>query len=222
MIYAGLLLSILIGVVIASFFKRINHKLLLIFSGFYLLSISVFHLLPEVYHIKKETTGIFMILGIMLQFFLESLSNGIEHGHIHKSTSLTMSMFVSICIHAFIEGMPLHFHPHEENRSLLYGIMLHKVPVSMVLYSFFVKSNISVKKTFIYFLIFTAMTPLGSYLAGSLDVLDAFHTEITSFVVGMLLYISIIVIFEINSSYRNNTFKTLAIVLASALAFFSS
>src|SRR5690606_33268310 len=61
-------------------------KLLLAFSGAFLLSITVFELLPEVFEDHSgKGPGIFIMCGIFLQIFLEFFSKGAEHGHIHRS-----------------------------------------------------------------------------------------------------------------------------------------
>ena len=71
------LLSVLIGYGIALFLKptnRTNLKLLMAFSGSFLLSITVMHLLPEVYesahhgdHSHSDSVGIFIMIGILFQ-----------------------------------------------------------------------------------------------------------------------------------------------------------
>jgi zinc transporter ZupT len=60
-------------------------RLLLAFSGAYLLSVTILHLLPDVYTVTTNSTtvGIFILIGIILQSILESFSKGAEHGHIH-------------------------------------------------------------------------------------------------------------------------------------------
>ena len=65
--------------------KGVNYKLLLVFSGSYLFSITVIHILPELY--KKgdalELIGLFVLAGFFLQHLLEYFTSGVEHGHIH-------------------------------------------------------------------------------------------------------------------------------------------
>src|SRR5436853_1833306 len=58
-------------------------KLLLAFSGAYLFALCVLHLIPEVYSKSSATTGIYILVGFFLQVALETISEGIEHGHIH-------------------------------------------------------------------------------------------------------------------------------------------
>ena len=46
-------------------------KLLMAFSGAFLLSITVMHLLPDVYESKNTKIGLFIMLGILFQIALE-------------------------------------------------------------------------------------------------------------------------------------------------------
>jgi len=71
---------------------------------------------------------------------LEYFSQGIEHGHFHKSNVIPFSVLISLCLHALLEGVPLggHLHQHAHN-ALLTGIVLHKMPVAIVLMTFFYK-----------------------------------------------------------------------------------
>ena len=94
MIYLLPLISVLIGYIISRFLNpgtSTGFKLLLSFSGAYLLSVTVFELLPEVYAEAIDGIGIFIMLGLLLQILLEFVSKGVEHGHLHVSyTNLTV------------------------------------------------------------------------------------------------------------------------------------
>src|SRR5688572_19972355 len=95
-------------------FKKINAtflKLLLSFSAAYLFAISLLHLIPEVYASQDKYIGLFVLIGFFLQIILEIFSEGIEHGHVHIHKehlhSFPLAMMVGLCIHSFLEGMPL-------------------------------------------------------------------------------------------------------------------
>ena len=62
--------------------KGSNIKLLLSFSGGFLLTIIFTHILPESYEMNSNT-GFFILIGFMLQLVLEYFSKGAEHGHTH-------------------------------------------------------------------------------------------------------------------------------------------
>ncbi|MFM8431301.1 MAG: zinc/iron permease, partial [Bacteroidota bacterium] len=86
-------------------------KLLLAFSGAYLFSLSVLHLLPEVYDSGGHTIGIFILLGFFLQIVLEIFSEGIEHGHMHVHKehrhAFPLALMAGLCLHSLLEGIPL-------------------------------------------------------------------------------------------------------------------
>ena len=69
------LYAVIIGVLIAQFSKKQNAlftKLLLSFSGAFLLALTLFDLLPEVYHhVEAKLTGLYIMCGILLQIILE-------------------------------------------------------------------------------------------------------------------------------------------------------
>src|SRR5699024_12434511 len=80
------------------------------YSGALLLSVTVFEFLPKVYRDFSPTIGLLIMGGILLQVFLEFMSKGAEHGHTHYDKTLKsfpVLLFVSLCIHSFMEGFPI-------------------------------------------------------------------------------------------------------------------
>src|SRR5688572_14934515 len=86
-------------------------KLSLAFTGSYLFSISMIHLVPGVFEQGGSDIGYYILLGFFIQLFLEYMSGGIEHGHIHlhhgHHKAFPVTMMLGLCIHSFLEGMPL-------------------------------------------------------------------------------------------------------------------
>src|SRR6187549_2002546 len=153
-------------------FKGDNHKtlkLVLSFSGAYLFAITVLHLIPDAYHGDDNLVGVFILVGFLFQIVLEQFSQGIEHGHMHKH-SLTHAIFplgimVSLCLHAFLEGMPL---AQGYQNELVFGIGLHHIPAAFALGSVFLANRQSRNATVVYILLFAAMSPLGYYFSMAL------------------------------------------------------
>lgn len=110
--------------------KMTELKLILSFSGSFLLSIIVINLLPHLFEDNNSNPGIWIMVGIVIQILLELFSKGAEHGHTHtnKTNQLPWVLIISLCIHAFMEGMPLNDQPE-----LLLGIMIHKLPIGIVM-----------------------------------------------------------------------------------------
>ena len=197
-------------------------KFLLAFSGAFILGISFLHLLPEVFISNSNYAAYFILGGFFLQVFLEYFSQGIEHGHIHLHESknkFPLAIFLSLCIHAFIEGMPInaHAHHHHNENSLLYGIILHKIPIAITLASFLIASGIKKGKGFTTLLFFCIMAPLGM-LISELSIPLEYLNYATAFVVGMLLHISTTILFESSEGHKFNFAKLLTIILGIGLA----
>ncbi|SHM56032.1 ZIP family metal transporter [Flavobacterium xinjiangense] len=215
------LLSVLIGYGIALVLKpnnKTNLKLLLAFSGSFLLSLTVMHLLPEVYESKNGNIGLFIMLGILFQIILEFFSKGAEHGHVHghpHMNHIPWLLFISLCIHAFLEGFPVSRH-----NDLALGIAIHHLPIAIILTTFFINANLNNKAIFIFMITFAIMTPLGTFLSGSLPVLNEYYDEITAVVIGILFHISSTIIFESSEGHKFNIAKVSMIVIGIALAYF--
>ncbi|HEU4791898.1 MAG TPA: ZIP family metal transporter [Flavobacterium sp.] len=214
------LLSVLLGYFIALFLKpknKTNLKLLLAFSGSFLLSLTVMHLLPEVYESGNHNIGIFIMMGILFQIILEFFSKGAEHGHVHghsKMYQIPWLLFISLCIHAFLEGFPVSHH-----NDLALGIAIHHLPIAIILTSFFVSSSLSRNAIFIFMVTFAIMTPLGTIVSDFIPQLNDYYTEITAVVIGILFHISSTIIFESSEGHKFNIAKVSMIVIGILLAY---
>ncbi len=216
MSYILLILSVLVGALVVLLFKPSNKitRLLLSFSGAYLLSVTILHLMPEVFIETNNTTrvGVFILAGIVIQSVLESFSKGAEHGHIHvhsHETKFPILLFISLCIHAFSEGIPIH----SDDTNLLLAIVVHKIPIAIVLTTFLIHSKFT-KSTIITFLsVFAFMSPLGVLVADKIAFISDYHTEITALIIGVFLHISTIILFESSENHKFNLQKFIAIVL---------
>jgi zinc transporter ZupT len=215
------LLSVLIGYAIALVLKpknKTNLKLLLAFSGSFLLSLTVMHLLPEVYESHNHNIGIFIMLGILFQIILEFFSKGAEHGHVHGHevmTQIPWLLFISLCIHAFLEGFPVSHH-----HDLAVGIAIHHLPIAIILTTFFINAKLNKKAIFFFMTTFAVMTPLGTILSDYLPILNEYYTEITAVVIGILFHISSTIIFESSEGHKFNIAKVSMIVIGILLAYF--
>lgn len=211
-------------------------KLLLSFSGAYLFAISALHLMPEVYTSKGGGIGAWIMLGFFLQIILELFSEGIEHGHIHvhhhhAHSAFPLTMMLSLSLHSFLEGMPLsavveHQHHNHTSHSLLYGIMLHHIPVAFALMSMLSASGISKTKSIFYLSIFALMGPLGAITGmilhqNEISFIAAYSDEITAIVIGIFLHISTTILFESSSDHRFNIYKMLAIITGGLIGLLS-
>ena len=215
------LLSVIIGYIVALIIRpknKTNLKLLLAFSGSFLLSLTVMHLLPEIYESDNSNIGLFIMLGILFQIILEFFSKGAEHGHVHgheKMTQIPWLLFVSLCIHAFLEGFPVSHH-----KDLAVGIAIHHLPIAIILTTFFINASLDKKAIFFFMITFAIMTPLGTIVSDYLPILNVYYTEITAIVIGILFHISSTIIFESSEGHKFNIAKISMIVVGLALAYF--
>ena len=201
-------------------------KLLIAFSGAYLLSITALHLLPEVFTDdgRGPYFGSFVLVGFFIQVMLEYLSGGIEHGHTHthRSAGLPVGLMIGLCLHAFLEGMPLgggdagdsHTHGLEP---LLLGIVLHKYPVAMVFLAMLLNSGLAKAKAFGLLAVFAAMAPLGTLLSG-VEMVGQYNRESLAIVIGIFLHVSTTILFESSEGHRFNAYKVVAIAAGLALS----
>lgn len=221
MIYFLPIISVLIGFFVALLLKPKNPvglKLLLAFSGAYLLSVTVFEFLPDVYASNNPHVGLFIMGGIIVQILLEFLSRGAEHGHLHQdenSTKFPWLLLLSLCAHSLLEGFPLNSSEH-----LLHGVVLHKIPVAIILASFLINSKIDRIKSAAFLVIFGLMTPLGSWISRNFNFLQEYESSINAIVIGIFLHISTTIIFEASKNHKFNAGKMLAIIAGIVLAYF--
>ncbi|MGJ8759757.1 MULTISPECIES: ZIP family metal transporter [unclassified Polaribacter] len=224
MSYVLLLTAVFIGSLLVYIIKPSKKavRLLLAFSGAYLLSVTILHLLPGVY---AETTeykkiGIFILIGIIIQSILESFSKGAEHGHIHihsDGKEFPTLLFISLSLHAFSEGLPIH----HAGDNLLWAIIVHKIPIAFVLTTFLIQTKYSKKITFIFLIVFALMSPLGLLLGDKIPFFTTYAKEITAIIIGVFLHISTIILFEGSENHKFNLKKFIAIILGVLLTIFT-
>jgi len=222
MIYILPILGVLISflfVVVTKPQKNESFKLLLAFSGAFLLALTIFEMLPEVYsNIAPKTIGVFIMLGILFQIFLEFFSKGAEHGHVHlskDSQNFPWLLFISLCIHSLLEGLPIG-----ANDTIIYGILIHKIPIAIILSIFLMASNIKPLYAGLFILLFSIMTPLGTYLAHTVDLFTTYGIYLKALVIGIFLHISTVILFESSEGHKFNLRKLLVIIVGITIAYF--
>ncbi len=230
LIVAILFISAFIAGLAVFFVKRDNTnylKLILSFSGAYLFAITVLHLIPHAYsdgNTSPEIIGLYILGGFIFQLLLEQFSQGIEHGHIHhhENSGFPLGIMVSLCLHAFLEGMPL-VAGHQSQ--LVFGIAIHHIPAAFALGSLLLNTRLTKNSIIILLLIFAAMTPLGyltsSFLSnGEISNISQHFDKIMAVVIGIFLHISTTILFESGSAdhHKFNKKKMAAVFLGIALS----
>jgi len=199
-------------------------KLILSFSGAYLFAITILHLIPEVYEGSSHSIGLFVLGGFLFQILLEQFSEGIEHGHIHKHNhehhAFPYGIMISLCLHAFLEGMPLAKGLQNE---LLFGIALHHIPAAFALGSVLMQNHVKKNNIIVLLILFSLMSPAGYLLSnglsnGSIGDIDKYFDRIMAVVIGIFLHISTTILFESSVDHHFNFKKLMAVLAGIAIA----
>lgn len=184
-----------------------------------------------------------VMLGFLIQLLLEQLTKGAEHGHNHcpcceeeheaeehhhdhhphaghchnASIHPVTGLIIGLSIHAFLEGMPMIDLDGDIHQGLLYGIVLHNIPIALVLVGLFMHNGYGFWKSLLLLSIFAVMTPLGSlcnlYLMPDNEVLQSLLMGV---VVGILLHVSVSILFD--HDHNNFSWVKFALILVAFIA----
>ncbi len=217
-------------------------KLLLVFAGSYLFSITVTHILPQLYiqNTEVELIGLFVLAGFFLQQLLEYFTSGVEHGHIHTHdhdqahghhhshthhrTTSALVLLAALCVHAFLEGsmlaQPTTMGFGYDVNAVLLGIALHTAPASFALMTVLTSQLHSKRKSLPYLVGFSMASPIGllisSYFIESNVISDTSLIYLYALVSGNFLHISTTIVFESSPEHRFHA-KKLAVAVIGAL-----
>lgn len=212
-----------------------------VFGGAFLFASCFINLVPHMYLEGFEVhsgcgwafkVGATVLLGFIIQLLLERLTKGIEHGHnhtechdceIHEEHHVhpVTGLLIGLSIHAFLEGMPLIDTDGDIHQGLLYGIVLHNIPIALVILGLFMHNRYSFIKSFALLAVFAVMTPLGSLVnLYFLPENESLQCIIMGVVVGILLHVSVSILFD-QDHYKFSWVKFLLIVAAFAAAYFT-
>lgn len=214
------------------FVKRGNStflKLILSFSGAYLFGLTVLHLIPHVYahsHSNGETIGLYILGGFLFQLLLEHFSQGVEHGHVHLKKeaigSFPIAIMISLCLHAFLEGMPL---VSAQRSHLVFGIAVHHIPAAFALGTLLLAAASSKMVLILSLFAFAIMTPAGFLTSRFLSEnavgnIAIYFDKIMAVVIGIFLHVSTTILFESGSVEHHvfNKRKIVAVLLGIILS----
>lgn len=197
-------------------------RLLLAFSGAFLLSVALTHMMPELYEAAGEGIGPWLLGGFMLQVVLEFFSHGIEHGHMHTSPgkALPLLTLFSLCMHSFTEGMPFADARVHGDTAFLVGVLLHKLPMAIALATVLQRSQVPAVRSWAMMTVFALAAPAGILVgvAGGNGLGEAFLHRALALAIGMLLHIGTTIIFETTPEHRFNLQRFAAVLTGAFLA----
>ena len=143
--------------------------------------------------------------GILLQIVLELFSKGAEHGHVHIHNNKTVFpwlLFISLCIHSFLEGFSIHDH-----NDMVYGVLIHKIPIALIITLFLTHSNYNKLQIALFLIVFAFMTPLGTYISNSFNAIAHYVDAVNAVVIGIFFHISTTILFESGEGHKFNLSK---------------
>ncbi len=231
--YLILLSSIVLGAITVFGFKlhEPKHvKLMNAFTGAFLLSLTVLHLLPELYDFpagqggEKEALllGTLMLAGFFVQLGLDFISMGVEHGHSHHLHGhAPFGVVAGLCLHAFVEALALGnartYYDPSSRQMLLWSIVVHNYPVSIALLGMLLAWGMRRGNAVAVLGLFAGMGPLGMFLSGHAAFLAEHSRELMAVVIGIFMHISTAIMFESGETHHINVSKLVAITIGTAL-----
>lgn len=211
-----------------------SYKLALVFAGSFLFSITIIHILPEIFQSSNngKYIGMLVLAGFLIQHFLEFFTTGVEHGHSHDhlpehhSGFTPYSITLALCIHAFLEGSilahPDVLHGNHEPWTLLIAILMHKIPAAFALMSVlghFLGKN---KTSVLLLTLFALASPLGliisNILKDELLLSEGGFVALFAIVSGNFLHISTTIFFESSPKHHHGWKKNMAIIVGGIVA----
>jgi zinc and cadmium transporter len=202
--------------------------LLLAFSGSFLLGIVTLHLLPETFHELGEKAGLFILGGFFLQLGLQRLSHGVEHGHVHDgpmAAHAVWPIFTGLCIHAFMEGIPLGFHYQDPETlpSIFFGVAAHKIPEAVTLSTLLLSAGMTNSRRWTTVFLFALVSPVSGIMAMIYGQKFYFISNLLVYiipvVIGAFLHISTTVLYESGTKHHElSRQKVMAVLLGLGFA----
>ena len=201
-------------------------KLLNAFTGAYLITLVMLHLLPDLYEpeaglvLKPLVLGGFILFGFFLQIALDAISMGIEHGHAHHIEGrMAIGILAGLCMHAFVEALalgqsPQHQSPHDlaAHHFLLVSVVVHNFPVSIALLGMLLQSGMKRSSAIACLGLFAVMAPIGMFTSTHTG-LAVYSRQLMAIVIGIFMHIATMILFESEDHHRFPVSKLVAVVL---------
>jgi len=216
-------------------FSQQRLKYFLVFSGAYLFSVTVIHLIPDVFMSQEDPfqLGLYILIGFFLQKLLENFSRGVEHGHFHAHGHYSATyLLLALGLHSILEGSVLTDHIHSNHApdsiyaeggspKVLLGIIMHKVPAAIALMALLMAQFKKKSKALLLVTVFALASPLGlvisDYISHQESVDSDYLIIFFAIVAGSFLQISTTIFIESDPHHKLDWKKfSVAIIGASA------
>ena len=204
--------------------KRV--KVLNAFTGAYLITLVMLHLLPDLYEpeagvqLRPLVIGGFILFGFFLQIAMDSISMGIEHGHAHEIRGrMAIGILAGLCLHAFVEALalgqsaePQSVHDQASHHFLLVSVVVHNYPISIALLGMLLQSGMKKRSALLCLGLFAIMAPIGMYISGFTG-LAHYSRYLMAMVIGIFMHISTTILFESEDHHRVPVGKLIAVIV---------
>lgn len=234
-----LFIAVLLGGACVFFIPTLQQNIFkhtLVFVGGYLFSITMLHILPDLFasYPSPSLIGLYVLLGFFLQLLLEFFSRGVEHGHMYQNSKKaqekpfsSFTLFAALSIHGFLDGAILtdptsshHLHTHGDN-ILLIGVVLHKILEAFALVTVLLSVTKNKAKAILYLCLFALFSPIGLWISEYCNQQLILSQEnfmiLFAIVSGNFLHISTTIFFESNPEHHD-TKKVVLSLLGASLA----
>ncbi len=208
-------------------------KPLLAFSGAYLFTLTITHLLPEAWQLapgQGPRVGYWVLAGFFGQVLLEVFSQGVEHGHVHAAGAhvgrVPLLLLAALVVHSFLEGSILV--PSAAGAvgppyyAIVGGVALHHIPAAFALATLLHQRPGAARRVWPSLLAFALAGPLGilssNYLVLHELLSPGAYAALLGLVAGNFLHVSTTILFETSPEHRLNWAKLGATLTGAALA----
>ena len=200
-------------------------KPLLAFSGAYLFTLTVTHLLPEALQLlpaHPARVGYWVLGGFFGQLLLEGLSQGVEHGHVHAEAAhgsthgaarVPFLLLGALVVHSFLEGSILVHAPavgplSRNFYALVVGVALHHMPAAFALATLLRLRLGAFRRVWPGLLVFALASPAGivfsNYVVLAELLRGGLYAALLGLVAGNFLHVSTTILFETSPEHRLN------------------
>ena len=235
-----MLLPLLVLIIISSswlllfIFKKIKQTILTLLIGLWagsMLSVSLVHIFPEALE-QTEYAVYAFIAGFLTIYLVEEIltPHHYDHGHddhTHEDPHehydhVALVSFIAIFIHTLFDGLGIRAGfgiSSEIGYTILAGVAIHQIPVSLSLAAIFRESKFT-KKIQILFLIFFALAaPIGFLISDViLNNISVIFTGIaTAFAWGSLLYVATADLLPVIHSQTKYKYTTVVLFMIGAV-----
>ncbi len=176
-------------------FERVNRLILNLLIGLWagsMLSVSLVHIFPEALEQTEYAVYAFMI-GFLLIYLIEEMLTPHIHDHGHGDHThedphehydhVALVSFIAIFVHTLFDGFAIRAGfalSTEVGYTILIGIAIHQIPVSLSLAALFRESKFQTHTQIIFVLLFALAAPIGFAIS------DIFFTGISWVWTGLI------------------------------------